>query len=345
MIIKLSAIGDVVHSLPLLEALKRHFPDARIDWLVEEGAAQIIEGHPALERIIISRRKPWQKRLSRSLAYAAVLREIRRFLQEIRSREYDLIIDLQGLLKSGILTGLARGKRKIGMDGAREGGWLFFNERPIAVDYDQHAIDRYLKLGAYLDCEISGWQGRIPVFEPDKRRVDELLRRYDLQDKPLVAINPVARWKTKLWRPERLAAVADRIREELAHEVVFTGSAEDRRLIRETMAFMQSKAFNLAGQTSLKSLACLYGRCRTLVTTDTGPMHMAAAMGLPVVALFGPTAPWRTGPYGEGHAVIRSDLDCSPCFKKKCEHVQCMDRIRTADVFESVKRVLEANQT
>jgi 3-deoxy-D-manno-octulosonic-acid transferase/heptosyltransferase-1 len=335
----------VVHSLPLLEVLKRHFPEARIDWLVEESAAQIIEGHPALDRVIISRRKPWQRRLRRSLAYTAVLLEIGRFLKEIRSREYDLVIDLQGLLKSGILTGLTRGRRKIGMDGAREGGWLFFNERPIAVDYDQHAIDRYLKLGVYLDCEISGWQGRIPVFEPDKRRVDELLQRYDLHAKPLVAVNPVARWKTKLWRPERFAVVADKIKKELNHEVVFTGSAPDSRIIQKTMALMQSSALSLAGQTSLKSLAYFYSRCRTLLTTDTGPMHMAVAMGIPVVALFGPTAPWRTGPYGAGHAVIRADLDCGPCFKKKCENVQCMDRIMAQEVFESVKKVLESKRT
>jgi len=104
---------------------------------------------------------------------------------------------------------------------------------------------------------------------------------------------------------------------------------------------MKTSALSLAGQTNLKELAYFYSRCKLLITTDTGPMHMAAAMGCPVVALFGPTAPWRTGPYGKGHKVIRADVECSPCFKKRCDHMTCMKEISVERVFEGVKEVLE----
>lgn len=345
LIVKLSAIGDVVHSLPFLEVLRENFPHARIDWLVEEGGARIIEGHPAIDRVIVSRRRSWQRRLVKGTAYLSVIREAARFLREIRAREYDLVIDLQGLLKSGVLTGLSRGKRKIGMGGVREGGRLFLNERPVLVDYEQHAIDRYLKLAEYLECDLSPWKGDIPVFESDRRLINQLLSVDGLGERPLVAINPVARWKTKLWESERFAALADRVGNDLSCEIIFTGSKHDRAIIEDISKMMNKRPMNLAGRTTLKELACLYTRCRALVSTDTGPMHIAAAAGCRVVALFGPTAPLRTGPYGHGHRVIRADVECSPCFKRKCEHMTCMKRITVERAFEAVRSIVMENDS
>jgi len=331
----------VVHALPLLEVLKKGFPEARIDWLVEEAASRIIEGHPAISRVVISRRKSWQEQMREGRNIFPVIGEAARFLKDVRSREYDLIIDLQGLLKSGILVGLSKGKRKVGMSGSREGARLFLNERPIPVDYDQHAIDRYLKVAESLGCDSAGWDGHIPVSLPDRRLVDHVLVSSGIDKKPLVAINPIARWRTKLWRPERFAILADRIRDELGCEIIFTGSNLDEQIIGDITGMMKTSALSLAGQTNLKELAYFYSRCKLLITTDTGPMHMAAAMGCPVVALFGPTAPWRTGPYGKGHKVIRADVECSPCFKKRCDHMTCMKEISVERVFEGVKEVLE----
>jgi heptosyltransferase-1 len=337
LIIKLSAIGDVVHALPFLEILRENFPNARIDWLVEEQALQIIAGHSALDQVIVSRRNLWKNKLLQFKSCMSVIREVKVFLKELRSYEYDLVIDLQGLLKSGILTGLSKGKRKIGMAGAREGGWVFLNERPVPVDYDRHAIDRYLRVAGYLECNISSWKGDIPVSDSDKKWVNDLLNDNGIQKRPLVVINPMARWKTKLWEPERFAVLADRITDELSCKVIFTGSNTDRNVIEDISKKMKRRSINLAGRTSLKQLACLFTGCAALVTTDTGPMHIGAAMGCRVVALFGPTAPWRTGPYGQSHKVIRADLECSPCFKKKCNDMSCMKEITVDRVFEAVK--------
>ena len=340
LIVKLSAIGDVVHSLPFLEVLGKGFPDAEIDWLVEEAAFKIIEGHPAIRRVILSRRKLWQKKLSQNAGCLSVFRELTGFVKDLRSNDYDLIIDLQGLLKSGILVGLSKGKRKVGMSGSREGAGFFLNERPVPVNYGQHAIDRYLKVAEYLGCDSDGWSGHIPVFEPDMRSVDQILNRSGIGEKPLIAINPIAKWPTKLWDTERFAALADRIRNELRCEIAFTGSSADRSVISDIAKMMKTSPLNLAGRTNLKGLAYLYSRCRLLVTTDTGPMHIAAAMGCPVAALFGPTAPGRTGPYGKGHRVVRANAACSPCFKKKCDLMTCMKDITVAHVFEAVKEIL-----
>jgi 3-deoxy-D-manno-octulosonic-acid transferase/heptosyltransferase-1 len=337
LIIKMSAIGDVVHSLPFLEVLMENFPKASIDWVVEQDASQVIMGHPGLNRVIVSLRKEWQRRILKGNARLPVMGEIAGLMRQLRKQEYDLVIDLQGLFRSGIIAWLTRGKRKIGMAGSREGAWLFWNERPVRVDYKQHAIDRYLQLADYLDCRINCWKGEIPVFESDRTGIENLLDAEGLKGMPLVAVNPMAGWKTKLWLPERFAILADRVSAELSCEIVFTGSGQDRPEIEEIATLMNERPANLAGRTTLKELAYLYSNCKALVTTDTGPMHIAAAMGCSVVALFGPTAPLTTGPYGSGHRVIRAHQECSPCFKKTCDHITCMRDISIESVFEAVK--------
>ncbi len=345
LIVKLSAIGDVVHSLPVLEVLKTNFPHARIDWLVEEEASEIINGHLAIDNVIVSRRKSWLRRLFRGGEYKSVLKEILYFSKEVRSCKYDLVIDLHGLFKSGILSALSRGERKVGMSGATEGGWLFYNEQPVPVDYNQHAIDRYLKITEYLNCHSNNsWKGYVPIFESDKGIVNLVLDAIGLDQRHLIAINPMARWKTKLWEIKRFADLADRLRDDLSCNIVFTGSKYDREIIENISKMMKNRPINLAGRTSLKELAYLFTRCKALVTTDTGPMHIAAAMGCQVIALFGPTAPWRTGPYGKGHKVIRTDVECSPCFKKSCKHMTCMKEIKVERVFEEVRDLLFENQ-
>jgi heptosyltransferase-1 len=344
LIIKLSAIGDVVHALPLLEVLRQSFPNARIDWVVEDVSSQIIDGHPAIDHLIVSHRNSWQTRLFRARESTAVLKEIRQFFRELRSEAYDLVIDLQGLLKSAIWVGLSRGRRKIGLSWGREGSRFFLTEPPFPVNEDQHAVDKYLTAAQHLKCDKVSWKGEIPLRESDKMSMDAFLCENGVENKDLVAINPMAKWKTKLWESEKFAVLADRLQKELSCQVLFTGSSKDREDLDRIIERMDEKAINLAGQTHLKELAYLYSRCRLLVSTDTGPMHIAAAMGCPVVALFGPTAPWRTGPYGEGHVVIREDMTCSPCLKKKCDHLRCMKEITVERVFDAVEQRLNVRR-
>ncbi|MBU1713262.1 MAG: lipopolysaccharide heptosyltransferase II [Proteobacteria bacterium] len=342
LIIKLSSIGDVVHALPFLEVLKKSCPDSRIDWLVEEEASQVISGHPAITRIIISGRKRWQKNILNPFKFLKISSEAIRFYKELRLSSYDIVIDLQGLFRSGFLTALSRGKRKIGMSGGREGASLFLKEAPVAVDYDQHAIDRYLKVAGHLGCDTGVRKGEIPVSEEDKKLADGIFASFS-GGETIIAVNPMAKWKTKLWKPDKFSQLAERLQKEINCRIIFTGSVQDRPIIEDIIkqtGGKQDQIINLAGSTTLKELAYLYSGCSVLICTDTGPMHIAAAMNCRVVALFGPTAPLRTGPYGNGHKIIRSGIDCSPCFKKECGNIKCMDDITVTAVFDAVRSII-----
>ncbi len=340
LVVKLSAIGDVVHSLAFLDVLHGNFPLARIDWVVEEAASDIVREHPFVRRVIVSRRKSWYRDLMDRRNIRKVRKEITVFIKDLRRARYDCVIDLQGILKSGLVTGLSKGTRKVGMTGAREGASFFLKEPPVPVNYRQHAIDRYLEMTTYLGCTWDRWDNRIPVSEKNRGAVHQLFRKEGFGGGDLVAINPVAKWETKLWMPSRFATLADRIMGAFPCRVVFTGSDADRPVIEAIMEEMKERPLNLAGKTGLKELAHLYDHCRVLVTTDTGPMHMAAAMGCPVVALFGPTSPLRTGPYGKPHRIVTSGAACSPCFKKACDQWTCMTDITVDSVFEAVDGIL-----
>ncbi|RPH49802.1 MAG: glycosyltransferase family 9 protein [Desulfobacteraceae bacterium] len=340
LIIKLSSIGDVVHTLPFLEVLKKNNPDSNIDWLIEEEASHVITGHSSINHIIISKRKAWEKEILNPFNFIKVSAEVAAFYKELKKTSYDIVIDLQGLFRSGFLTALSRGKRKIGMSGGREGASFFLKELPVPVDYEQHAVDRYLKVAAYLGCNNNEFKGEIPVFEQDKKLTNGLLGS-DTKKNNIIAVNPIAKWKTKLWEAGKFSELALRLQKELNCLVIFTGSSRDRPVIDEMIKQMGNNGpLNLAGRTSLKELAYLYSRCSLLVCTDTGPMHIAAAMGCRVVALFGPTAPLRTGPYGTGHRVIRSGIDCSPCFKKECKDPKCMKVITVNAVIDAVRSII-----
>jgi heptosyltransferase-1 len=335
LIIKLSAIGDVVQTLPALEAIKKIHPGAKITWLVEEAASGILEGHPLIDTLLVSRRKAWLRMLRNPATFAQGLGGISRFIRELRSRRYDIAVDFQGLFKSGLLIGLARAARKIGFDRTRELSYLFLNERLPAYNIEKHALERYLDVARYLGSKEPSSACTLPI-ERERGLMKQRLAAIRKQERPLVAINPVARWKTKLWPERNFAELADRLVKEKNAVVVFTGSPDDRGVNDRIVSMMTGKAVNWAGETTLKELAALASLSDLFITTDTGPMHLAAAAGTKVLALFGPTAPWRTGPYGPLHIVVRTGTGCSPCFKRACDDVQCMRGITVEEVMEQI---------
>jgi heptosyltransferase-1 len=363
LIVKLSAIGDVIHTLPALAALRRRYPDADITWVVEEAAADLLTDHPHLDRVLISRRKTWLRDLRRG-RIAAPLRDMRAFLRQLRSRPYDLVIDFHGLFKSAIIVLVSRGKRKLGYDSMQEGSGLFYNEK-IPEDMEKHAVDRYLDFVRYLGG--NGSEASCFAEAPEFAIVsggEDLRYRTALQNElsdgvetvrsqgdstesgrgrkakgRFVAVSPVALWETKLWEDNKFAELGDRICRELGIDVILTGG--EAGPLEKIKARMKTVAVNLGGRTTLRELASLYRNAALVITTDSGPMHIAAAVGTPVVALFGPTDPARTGPYGRGHRIIRSGLSCSPCFRKHCTPPRCMTEITVEDVFTAVKEILE----
>ncbi|MFV9645509.1 MAG: lipopolysaccharide heptosyltransferase II [Desulfobacterales bacterium] len=338
LIVKLSAIGDVIHTVPALNVIRKKYPDAHITWLVEEAAYSVIKGHKALDRIIVSKRKTWLQGFARRSRLKNI-REACGFIKDLRDTRYDLILDFQALLKSGVLIGLARGGRKIGFDKGmqhQEHSYLFLNERVPPVDMELHALTRGMMLLESIGIQSREVVFNLPVSDPDRNIANNLLMQHGIKTpEPLVAINPMAKWKTKLWDNLKFSNLADRLIEQANADVIFTGGQEDSEAIEHIISNMKSEATNLSGKTDLKTLAALYEQASIVVSTDTGPMHLAAAIGTPVVALFGPTAPWRTGPFGDSHQIVRAGLECSPCFKRQCKTAECMKQITVDQVFDA----------
>lgn len=325
-----------MQTLPALEAIKRTYPDSDITWAVEEAAAGILDGHPLINRLLLSRRKTWTRMLRNPRTFFQGLGGIVRFINELRNTRYDIAIDFQGLFKSGILIGLARAQRKIGFDRTRELSYLFLNERLPAYDIEKHALERYLDVARYLGAKDPSTACTLPI-EREILMIKQRIEGLKPAGRPLVAINPVARWKTKLWSERKFAELADRLIRERNAIVIFTGSHEDSLVNTRILAMMEQNAVSWAGETTLKELAALASLCTVFITTDTGPMHLAAAAGTKVVALFGPTAPWRTGPFGPSHITVRAGLNCSPCFKRTCDdNVRCMEEITVDEVMRNI---------
>ena len=294
LIVKLSAIGDVIHTLPSLAELRRLYPEAHITWVVEEASADLIKNHPLLDAVLISRRKRWIKDL-RNGKVKQTLKEISSFIKTLRQRHYDLVIDFHGLFKSSIIVILSGAKRKLGYNSLQELSGLFLNEK-IPEDMKKHAVDRYLDFPRYLGAKTENIQFVLPSNKKGEENAQILLHKYNLEDKKFIAINPVALWETKLWSNEKFARLADLINNELRMKVVFTGS--EKESIKNITSLMTTESINLGGKTTLLDLAYIYKKARLVITTDSGPMHLAVAVKTPVIALFGPTDPARTGPYG-----------------------------------------------
>lgn len=344
LIVKMSAIGDVIHTLPALNSIRNHFPDAHINWLVEEAAADLVVGHEALDRVIVSKRKQWVRQLfSRSFLTGAA--NILTFVQELRDTRYDIIIDFQGLLKSGAMVMLAKGDMKAGFDRGMdhaEYSYLFYNRRIPPISMEIHALKRGLMMLEALGIPTKRVEYKLPVSSDDHKTIAVMLEEREIDpERRLVCINPQATWKTKLWDNRLFAELSDALQERYGVQVVFTGGPYDGSAIDTIMAITVRPCVSLAGLTTLKTLAALYQRADLLITTDTGPMHLGAAAGTRVVAIFGSTAPWRTGPYGSNHGIVRSNIACSPCFKRHCPHCNCMHGITVEKVLSSIKNQLE----
>jgi heptosyltransferase-1 len=336
LIVKLSAIGDVIHTLPSLTVLRRLYPDAHITWVVEEAAADLIVNHSLLDETLVFRRKSWLKNIKAG-QFRSSWREMRSFFRQLRERHYELVIDFHGLLKSSVVVFLSKGKRKLGYNSWQELSGLFLSEK-IFEDMNKHAVERYLDFPRYLGAKIEKPEFILPAGADAETKVQFLLDKYKLEDRNFIAINPIAYWGTKLWDNKKFIRLADLIQRKSQLKVVFTGS--EKESIGKITSAMSTEGINLGGETSLLELAYLYKKARMVITTDSGPMHLAAAVEVPVIALFGPTDPARTGPYGDGHTIIRTALPCSPCFLKKCATKKCMEDIMPEQVFAAIEEKL-----
>ncbi|MCA1905368.1 MAG: lipopolysaccharide heptosyltransferase I [Desulfarculus sp.] len=330
LIVKLSALGDVVQSLPVAMAIRRHDPSARIDWLVERPSAGLLQGHPALDNVLVSPRHELQEDA------VAALPEVGTFMGRLRSVRYDVVLELQGLIKSAIFARLVRGDRKIGFRGGKEPlAALALNEPLPAYDPERHALERYLDILEPLGVlRPARPEFGLQPTEGQLAQARELLGPWG-RERPLVVLHPVAKWESKLWPLAHWVDLARRLRE-MGLDLALSGAPADRAITGAIAQEAGGGVLDLAGRTGLKDLVAVLSLARLVVCTDTGVMHLAAALDRPVVALFGPTSPGRTGPWGAGHAVLRLGLSCSPCFKRQCPEPRCLSELTPAMAAQAV---------
>lgn len=297
LVVKLSSLGDILHVLPTVHAIKEQ-TGADIDWVVHPEFAQIVHCFKDVTNVLMMPRH-------------AILRDFRKSLKALRATEYDLVVDLHGLFKSGIVTAFARGKRKIGPSYSREFSSVFYGERAGVMHRDTHAAVQAFDTLDYLNLKRpSKAMGKddfvLPVFDVPKGR-------------PLFAIAPISRWESKNWPKDNFAVLASLIAKELPNAAIaIVGGKADFEVGEYIKAAAPEIVTNYCGKTSISESMALLGSCDLLVANDTGPVHMAAAMGTRCLVLFGPTRALWTGPYGDNHKILELEMACRPCLRHRC---------------------------
>ncbi len=337
LIIKPSSLGDIVHALPVLAALREAFPQAHLAWLINRGFAPLLDNHPLLDEVI-----PFDRG-----GYGAMHRDGRRFsdfwrfVRRLRQMRFDLVIDLQGLFRSAFLATACGASRRVGFAGAREMAALCYTHRVRPSRDVVHAVDRNVALARAIGLLIDEPQFPLAVTNDEHAAARRLLTERGLPaESPFVAVIPGARWVTKQWRPDRFAAVMNAIERVGAVRCVLLGAPDERDVAHAVTAACERPPIDLVGATTLRELTALLAEAQTVLCNDSGPMHIAAALGTPVVAIFGPTDPARCGPYSPRACVVRSPLDCLACYQRSCWHHSCMQHLEARPIIEAVERTL-----
>jgi lipopolysaccharide heptosyltransferase I len=315
-LIKPSALGDVVHALPVLTALRRRWPATKIAWVVNRGYAPLLEGHPDLNRVIA-----FDRGAARRGPIAASLAGLR-FARTLRQARFDLVIDLQGLLRTGLMAWATGAARRVGFAAAREGAARFYTDRIDVPDADRlHAVDRYWRVAAALGAGQGPREFRVPISPSARLKARELL---GTRPRPYVMLAVGARWATKRWPTEQFAAAARYALHRAGGTVILVGGREDRGLSRATAARLAAPAVDLCGRTSVGELTAVLAEADLLIANDTGPLHLAAALGRPVVAPYTCTAVRKHGPYGQFHRTAAADVPCHASYLKTCGSMICL---------------------
>jgi heptosyltransferase I len=363
LLIKPSALGDVVHTLPVLVKLRARYPRAQIDWLITPENAEVVRYHPALSNVVLFARGDFSKRGRRWRAFVSFFD----LLKQIRSAKYELIIDMHGQVRSAFFALISGARVRIGFDrpvkrgltvsaehdlknipshgwrGAREGSWIAYTHRIPIPTLDVHAIDRYLWVAPLLGLDDKPPDLTIHLSPQATNKVNRLLEEHGVPaSKPLVVLVPGTIWETKHWTIEGFAGVARQFLQD-GFAVALAGTTRDQQRCRQIAAAAPGTC-DLSGKTTPGDLAALIRRAEVAVTNDSGSMHVAASLGKPMVSVFGPTNPVHIGPYERPESVVRVDLPCSPCNYRRLSQCPfdhaCMKQVTSAMVVERVRKIL-----
>jgi lipopolysaccharide heptosyltransferase II len=333
-LIKPSAMGDIVQTLPLLPVLRERFPQARISWVVNSQWAELIENHPQLDEVIKFDRNLWSG--------------LRRLLAELRSREFDLVFDLQGLLRTSLMTFATRAPLRVGLETAREGANWACNCTLQDTGRQVPAHLRYWRV-----AEAIGMGERRSDTHIDLGDDERMWARHQLAElrSPVLAIHPGARWRTKRWPVEKFAVAAAKAMRLYGFSAVILGDRRERPTATQLQLLLRrfvpaAPVLDLTGATSLKQLAAVLNEADVLLTNDSGPLHLAAGLGTSIVGIFTCTSPLRSGPPGNQHELVATQLSCAASYKKRCpyrgcKHMACMEELAVERVSQAFVRLMQ----
>jgi lipopolysaccharide heptosyltransferase II len=327
LIVLLGAIGDVTRALPVLTRLRRAYPAAYIAWAVEPVAAPLLEYHPALNEILL------YHRTRGPVAFLPFLRTVRR-------HRFDLVLDLQRHVKSGLVSWWSKAPLRLGFHrkNSKEGNWLFNTHTIAPVPDFSLKLGQYLIFADTLGLPNDGVSFDLRLREEEEQRVETLLAN---ASRPFAVFFLGSRWPSRFWFPQATADVARTLRQDYGLNSVLLGGKGEMAFAQQVQDSAGGEIFNLCGQTSLRDLVGICRRARFALGPDCGPMHIAAATGIPVISLWGATSPVRSAPWGSEEFVLQGAAACSPCYTRRCPIGRaCMQRITPARVLETIRRVL-----
>jgi len=328
-------VGDLVMSTPALAAIRKNFPEARISVLVRPPLHELLEGNPAVDEVIVYDKKG---------AYSGPA-GLARIARELRKKKFDRAILLQNAFEAALIAFLAKIPVRMGYNTDGRGLLLNKGVKVAEETRKKHQVYYYLDMLTSHGFKADKAQTRLYVKKEELAAAWKLLEANGcVKGDMLVGINPGAQYGiAKRWHPERFGSVADRLAREYGAKTLIFGGPGETAVAGAVEASMKTRAVNLAGKTSMRELMSLIKLCRIFITNDTGPMHVAAALGVPTLAIFGSTDHIATGPFGPANKVVREPVNCSPCLKRECplKHYQCMERVTAVKVYKAAKEMLD----
>jgi heptosyltransferase-1 len=316
-LIKPSALGDIMHSLPVLGALRERFPRAHVAWVVNRLYEPLLRGHPYLDAVIAFDRG------AKGRGIMDVAAGFARFLRHLQAQRFDAAIDLQGLFRTGLMTRATGARVRIGLTSAREGSRWFYTHR-VDDAGALHAVDRYWRVAETLGAGASPKRFVLPVDQDGRAWAR---RRLHDCPRPWLAVGVGARWLTKRWPPAHFAALTQRVLDAFGGTALFVGAADEAALAAEAAGQLRGPCVDVTGKTTLPQLAALLAEVDVMLANDTGPLHLAVALGRPVVAPYTCTVAARTGPYGQIQRGIETKVWCAGSCLKKCDRLDCMSEL------------------
>lgn len=324
LIVKPSSFGDVLHTFPAVALMRSAVPDiTRLTWIVNDSFVDVVRLCPGIDRIV-----PFPRREIRKFSI------IRSFLHDLRQEDYDLAIDYQGLLRSGLMVKASRAKEKIGFAHAREGSPFFYTRKLSLNNLQTHAVEKNLELTRFALKIPKEIPVSTPCLQLDEKGREEAETLLPSNGNPLLAVCFSSRWESKNWSIPFIEETLDMVAKEMPDLDIFLVGAENDWSAGEEICSSThlAKPKNLAGKTSFHALATLLSRSTAMLTVDSGPMHLAAALGIPCIAMFGSTNPTLTGPYGPPgvHTVLTTTCPQAPCMERECPlHKNCSEGFPT----------------